>query len=183
MCVNCADAACHTTTKDAESNIINFSAQTWGDSIKQHFTTLNSYNIITFMEINTDKQLDYIKDEFVKICNDIDEILKMQSEKDDDTECYFYKMHDCKFLFMLTKHVQWNRSYHPYLRCKYKKGAGVKNNRNHKCKFVDHQTEIKHFDASLEHWNIKRSKWHNHLCSIKKKGEFDGRNVHFTHVR
>ena len=88
MCVNCADATCHTTKKDAESNIINFSAQTWGDSIEQHFTTSSSYNIITFMEINTDEQLDYVKDEFVGICNNIDKIIKTQREKDNNTECF-----------------------------------------------------------------------------------------------
>ena len=88
MCVNCTDAAFHTTKKDAESNIINFSAQTWGDSIKQHFTTSNSLNIIMFLEINTDKQLDYVRGEFVGICCDIDKMIKTQKEKDDDTDFF-----------------------------------------------------------------------------------------------
>ena len=89
MSVNCADAACHTMIKDAECNIINFSAQTWGDSIKQHFTTLISLNIIMFLEINMDEQLECIKDKFVDIYDNIKKIIEKKIKENGDPKFYF----------------------------------------------------------------------------------------------
>ena len=152
----------HNNKKDEECNNINFSAQTWGDSIKKHFTMSSSLNIITFLEINTDEQLEYVKDEFVGICEDIVKIIEKQMEKDSDTN-FFYEMHDCKFLYILTKHVQWNQSWYPYLQCKCRKGVGAKDNCKHTCTFMKPKSN---FEASLNHWNIQHSKWHNYKCSI-----------------
>ena len=84
-------------------------------------------------------------------------------------EIYFYEMHNCKFLFMLTKHGAWARKYHPYLRCGCKKGEGAQKNREHICTFVDHETECKRWNDSIEHWNKQHSKWHNYQSSLPKK--------------
>ena len=55
----------------SESNVISFNAQIWAKSLKEFFTTLNSLNIVTFLQITADEKLEYVEEEFTKICEHI----------------------------------------------------------------------------------------------------------------
>jgi DNA-directed RNA polymerase subunit M/transcription elongation factor TFIIS len=68
---------------------------------------------------------------------------------------YCYECHDVKMLYLLTQHSQWNRKHHPFLRCKCKRGRGVRKGSRHVCTLRDDGDEKVLFNASKERWERK----------------------------
>ena len=67
---NLADGACYIDkVTSSESNIVSFNAQLWAKSLKHEFTTSNSLNIITYLQIHSDERIEYVEEEFIKFVN------------------------------------------------------------------------------------------------------------------
>ena len=80
-------------------------------------------------------------------------------EDDAAVEYFFYEMGDMKFLYMVTKHCQWNVTHHPFLCCTCRSGEGVKKNRDHTCEFLSHEDEIELHDLSEKQWIEGKKKY------------------------
>ena len=67
---NSADGACYIDkVTSSESNIVSFNAQLWAKSLKHEFTTSNSLNIITYLQIHSDERIEYVEEEFIEFVN------------------------------------------------------------------------------------------------------------------
>ena len=150
----------------SESNVISFNTQIWAKLLKEYFTMSNSLDIVTFLQITADEQLEYVEEEFTKICDHIKKLEERfekgkkrkeeqnENEMEDDAavEYFFYKMGEMKFFYMVAKNCQWNVTHHPFLCCTCKSGKGVKNNRKHTCEFLSHNDEIRLYDLLEKQW-------------------------------
>ena len=66
-----------------------------------------------------------------------------------------YDVHDAKMLYCLTQYFLWNHRYHPFLSCKYQRGAGVKDD-SHQCRMLTEEEYLQYYNYSKLRWDEKR---------------------------
>ena len=75
-----------------------------------------------------------------------------------DKKIFFYELHNAKMHFFMTKHSQWIRKYHPFLRCKCLRGEAITNDNIHSCEIMDDATVLSFYNRSLNRWDSKSSR-------------------------
>ena len=80
-------------------------------------------------------------------------------------------------LYLLTHHSLFNRKHQPFLLCTCQRGEGI--DRNHICKLIDHDEQIRLWDRSKRRWLLKKGgvdsakylvKYHRDWVDVKNSG-------------
>ena len=66
-----------------------------------------------------------------------------------------YDVHDAKIIYNIIQHSKWNRKHHLYLLCKCTKGSAVRNFKNHKCRWISDNDQLKYYDKSATRFGVK----------------------------
>ena len=95
---------------------------------------------------------------------------------DSNGDVLVYDCHDGKMLYILTQHSLWNRTGHPFILCKCRRGDCVKDP-DHPCQIIDDQERLKLYETSklkyeqvmMMNTNYSR-KSHRKWCDVSNFG-------------
>ena len=143
LVVDSIDGAEHSRSKKEITSVISFSTMLttpdWINSKKM--TAGSSHNILTWQNLRGKEDYETmmlaVKDYF----QSKRALITAQEQESTRSNYWYYNMHDCKMLYLLTQHSLWNRIHHPFLLCKCKRGIGLQLE-EHSCVIrSDHETE------------------------------------------
>ena len=140
------DGAEHVRNSSGRSNVISYNSQVISkDIIDAGYSPAGSFGILTWCQTLCEETFENI----IPVCRSIFREKRELIEKGEikGRKIFCYELHDGKMIYSLTKHAALNSKHSPFLLCKCKRGAGVKNP-NHECKLISEQDQKKYYEKS-----------------------------------
>ena len=137
-----ADGARHQLTAEGDLNVISFNLCLASKPLlARNYTTTQSHNILTHMQVAADETDDVVTSAYTTFCKERNEFSVSSLDiKYQDLKIDFLELHDAKFIYALTQHSLYSRKYYPFLLCRCGRGDTYSNKQ---CNFISNKYYMK----------------------------------------
>lgn len=120
-----ADGARHQITSEGDLNVISFNMTLTSKALlAKEYTTTQSHNILTFMQVTSDKTDYIVLTAYNQFCKDRAGFSSYNlDEKYHNLNIDMLELHDAKFVYALTQHFLFSREYYLFLLCRCSRGT------------------------------------------------------------
>ena len=143
----------HSNSETNYSNIISYSSIMHSPSSVNNgiATAGSSKNILTWQQTRGKESVELV---LASVNDHYKSKQKLKETEGNNDKYATYEMHDGKMLYTLTQHSLWNRKYHPFLLCKCRRGAGIKDT-SHQCRMMTNEEHLSYYNESNTRWEEK----------------------------